>query len=212
MFCQFCGKNVAEGETCGCEKEREVLEANNKKIPTNMIIAAASVVVVLILLILLIASIGGSGYKKAVKQYVKSYNTGNGELMVEVLDTEKELRYYEKYYNTDYDDMCDDYEDDIDETIDYLEDEYGDDVKISVKFGDKEKLDEDDIEEIEDACKNVYGSKVTIQKAYELECTFVVKGDDDKDDEDMDIIVIKVKDEGWKLYNCSSYSIYYLFR
>ncbi len=205
MFCQFCGKDIAEGEVCGCEKEREVLnestenaEITEKKKPDTMLIAAAvAFVAVIVLVVILIASIGG-GYKKPVKDFVKALNKCDGTLMVDTVFTDKMIRYMEKEENMDYDDLCDEFDDLLDNMMDELEDEYGDDVKITLKIEDKDKLDEDDIEEIEDYYKEE-DIRITIKKAYELECNLAVEGEDDDDDEDFDIIVIKVKDEGWKL-------------
>lgn len=212
-FCQFCGKEVAEGEACGCEKEREIMSgeaaaensvnaeekkpANSKIVIIAAAIAAAAIFITLV--VLLIVSIGSGGYKKPVEQFVKSINKGNGEILVEATCTEKMLRHFDKEEDMEYEDVCDEFEDMIDDVVDEWEDDYGDDIKLSVKIEDKYELDEDEIEEIEDEYKKM-GYRTKIDKAYELECTFTIKGEDDDDEDDADLIVIKVEGEGWKLY------------
>ncbi len=204
MFCQFCGKEVAEGENCGCAKEREAMNgeaaAEKKKGGAVPFIVAAVIALAAVaaLIVLLVMSAGG-GYKKPVEQFVKSFNECDGELLVEAMCTEKMLRYFDKEDDMEYEDVCDEFEDMIDDVIDDWEYDYGDNVKLSVQFGDKYELDEEEIEEIEDEYRDD-GYRVRIDKAYELECNLAIKGEDDKDDEDFDFIVIKVEDEGWKLY------------
>ena len=127
-------------------------------------------------------------------------------MLVEATCTKKMLRYYDKKKNWEYEDVCDEFEDMIDDAIEDWEDDYGDDVVLSVKFGDRYEFDEDEIEEIEEEYKD-NGYRVKIDKAYELECNLAVVGEDDKDDEDFDLIVIKVEDEGWKLYMGSLYDV-----
>lgn len=211
-FCQFCGKEVAEGEACGCEKEREIIGGEaatensvntEEKKPVNskiVIIAAAiaAAAIFITLVVLLIVSIGSGSCKKPVEQLVKSINKGDGEILVEATCTEKMLRHFDKEEDMEYEDVCDEFEDMIDDVVDEWEDDYGDDIKLSVKFEDKYELDGDEIEEIEDQYKRM-GYRTKIDKAYELECTFTIKGEDDDDEDDADIIVIKVKGEGWKL-------------
>lgn len=211
MFCQFCGKEVAEGEACGCAKEREIMdgeavaEKKNGGSAAFIIAAVIALAAVVTLLVLLVVSAGG-GYKKPVEQFVKAVNECDGEILVEAVCTEKMLRYYDKKKDWEYDDVCDEFEDMIDDAIDDWEDDFGDDIVLSVEFGDKYELDEDEIEELEDGYKN-NGYRVKIDKAYELECNLVIVGEDDEDDEDYDITVIKVEDEGWKLYMGSLYDM-----
>ncbi len=211
MFCQFCGKEIVEGETCGCAKEREAMSgevvAEKKKggLAAFIIAAVISFTAVVTLIVLLVMSAGG-GYRKPVEQFVKAVNECDGEILAEATCTKKMLRYYDKKKNWEYEDVCDEFEDLIDETIEDWEDDYGDDVVLSVEFGDKYELDEDEIEEIEDEYKD-NGYRVKIDKAYELECNLAIVGEDDEDDEDYDFIVIKVEDEGWKLYMGSLYDV-----
>ncbi|MBQ7981371.1 MAG: hypothetical protein IJ305_07180 [Oscillospiraceae bacterium] len=209
MFCQFCGKEIAEGEVCGCANEREVLNevAENKNNGSGTFITVALIALgtVITLIVLLIVSVGGN-YKKPVNQLVKAFNECDGEVLVEATCTKKMLRYYDKKKNWEYEDVCDEFEDMIDDAIDDWEDDFGDDVVLSVEFGDKYELDEDEIEEIEDDYKN-NGYRVKIDKAYELECNIAFVGEDDKDDEDYDLIVIKVEGEGWKLHMGSLYEV-----
>lgn len=211
MFCQFCGKEIAEGETCGCAKEHgamdgEAVAEKKKGGAVPFVIAAVIAFAAVITLIVLLVMSAGGGYKKPVEQLVKSFNECDGEMLVEATCTKKMLRYYDKKKNWEYEDVCDEFEDLIDDAIDEWEYDYGDDIVFSIKFGDKYELDEDEIEEIEDEYRD-NGYRVKIDKAYELECNLAIAGEDDSDDDDYDFIVIKVEDEGWKLYMGSLYDV-----
>lgn len=211
MFCQFCGKKVAEGENCGCAKEREAMNceaaAEKKKggaVP--FIVAAVIALAAVVALIVLLVMSAGGGYRKPVEQFVMAVNECDGATLVEASCTKKMLRYFDKKKNWEYEDVCDEFEDMLDEAIEDWEDDYGDDVVLSVKFGDKYELDEEEIEEIEDEYKD-NGYRVKIDKAYELECNLAIVGDDDSDEEKLDLVAIKVEDEGWKLYMGSLYAM-----
>ena len=238
-FCQFCGKEVKEGEVCGCKIEREVMVEDKQEVPASAItethsepafseygseggaviekpkdtkvivaFAAAAAVIVIAAIIILIAAAGG-GYKKPVKDFVKAFNECDGKLLTDTIATEKMIKYLDKEADMDYDDMCDEMEGMIDEILEEWEEDYGDDLRLSVKFEDKDELDKDDIEELEDYYKEQHNIKVKIEKAYELECVMTLVGEDDDDDEDVNMIVIKVRDEGWKLFIGSLNEIVY---
>lgn len=204
MFCQFCGKEIAEGEICGCAKEREIMDsetvAEKKKGGTAAFIIAAVIALaaVVTLIVLLVVSVGG-GYRKPVEKFAEAVNEGDGEILAESVCTEKMLRYFRKEKDWDYEDVCDELEDMIDDRLESWERHHGDHVQLSVEFGDEYKLDEDEIEDIEDEYRD-NGYRVRIDKAYELECTVLIEGDEDGEKEEYDFIVIKVEDEGWKLY------------
>ena len=74
-----------------------------------------------------------------------------------------------------------------------LEEEYGDDIKISYKIKDKDKIDKDDLEELEDSIKDKYDEKVRVSKGYELKVKMKIKGDDDKDEDTTTIKVYKIE-------------------
>ena len=79
-----------------------------------------------------------------------------------------------------------------------LEDEYGDDIKVSYKIKDKEKIDKDDLEDLEDDIKDTYDEKVKVSKGYELKIEMKIKGDDDKEKDTTKIKVYKI-DGDWCL-------------
>ena len=70
--------------------------------------------------------------------------------------------------------------------------EYGKNIKYKVEFKDKEKLDKDEIKEFEKKLKSNTGKKVSIDKAYELDCEIKIKGSKDDDEQDMIISVGKI--------------------
>jgi len=86
--------------------------------------------------------------------------------------------------------------DDLDELaegiLDNLEDEYGDDIKISVKYKDKNKIDKDDLEDLEEMYEDNYDSKVKISKGYEVEIKATIKGDDEKETDTTTLSVYKI--------------------
>ena len=203
MFCQFCGKEVAEGEVCGCAKEREIMdseavaEKKNGGTVAFIIAAVIALAAVVTLIVLLVVSVGG-GHRKPVEKFAEAVSECDGEMLAEAVCTEKMLRYFRKEKDWDYEDVCDELEDLIDDRLDSWERHHGDHVKLSVEFGDEYKLDEDEIEDIEDDYRD-NGYRVRSDKAYELECTVLIEGDEDGEREDYDFIVIKVEGEGWKL-------------
>lgn len=229
-FCQFCGKEVKEGEVCGCRIGLDVMPAHNQensapavtetpvepavpafsayesgdgaiaKKPKGIKLIIAFAAAVFLAIIIVPAIVGGSAYKMPVKNFVRAFNEGDGKLLTDTIATEKMIAYLEKEADMDYDDMCDEMEGMIDEILKSWEEDYGDDLRLSVKFEDKDELDKDDIDELEEYYKEQENIKVKIEEAYELECVMTLVGEDDDDDEDVNMIVIKVRDEGWKLF------------
>ncbi|MBQ5319803.1 MAG: hypothetical protein J6K17_11975 [Oscillospiraceae bacterium] len=202
-ICQNCGNEVNEGEVCSCQQNSAPAKQLSKETLTIIAAAAAG----FLFFVIILAVIFGGGYKKPVNDVIKAINKEDGELYVKAAYTEKMLDYYDDSWGRDEDDLAESFEDEVEDVKDNLEDDLGKKIKYSVKFREKEKLDKDDIEDIEDACRD-NGYRIKIQSAYELECDIFVKGKDDKDDNDVDITVIKVEGEGWKLYS-GTYGILY---
>lgn len=219
-FCGYCGNEVAEGELCSCQQgQNECHESqaqyasdedavkNNSDKGGKAVIGVIAAVIVLIVVLLFVLILGGSGYKKVVKELQTALNEADGDLIMNIMCNEDMLDDMEDYfddswYYDDLDEYINDMENDLDDLTDSLEDEFGKNLKISIKITDRKKLDEDDIEDdIEDVYKKVYGMRVKVAKAYKLNCEVEVKGKDGEDDKRAKIIVFKTKDGEWKLFD-----------
>ena len=82
--------------------------------------------------------------------------------------------------------------------LDSLEDYCGDDVKISYKILDKEKIDKDDLKDIEEELEDDLDCKVKVSKGYEVTIKTTIKGDDEKKSNSSTINVYKIDGE-WVL-------------
>ena len=219
-FCKFCGKELDGGEVCSCEQAQAENTANTEtneietvkpestdgstaaaKVTvdkTTKIVLAAVAAVVVILFCVIIALLSGGSYKDPVEDLEKAYNKSNGKLLVNTTYTNKMIKKYEKNYD-DIEELYEVYDDLLEMFDEDMEDEYGKNVKYTIKIEDKYKLYSDDIEDLEDYYDRYLDTKVKITEGYELECTMKIKGRDDKDEEDFELTVVKIKDEGWKL-------------
>ena len=127
-----------------------------------VIVLVAAVAAVLLLGVLLIASLGG-GYKKPLDKICKTINKQEKDIdkLVSVFlpdfagDAYADLMKIMRD-NDEVADAYDEMEDSIDEIYASLEDEFGDDVKISYEIKKKEKMDKDDLEDIEETIHDIY--------------------------------------------------------
>lgn len=202
-FCKFCGKEIIEGEQCDCSESQSAAQENTApsaapeataEKPSNnaAIVLAAALVIILVIIISLVSSIAGGGYKKPVNDFEKALNKADGKLLAECMYGDDMLDELDK----------DDYED-LSTTIEWLvemcEEEVGDDVKFTIKIEDKEKLKKSELKDIEETYSESYDMDVKVKKGYVLEGTFKIKGDDDKEEEDIELTVVKIKGDGWKI-------------
>jgi hypothetical protein len=194
-FCKYCGKEIPDGSVCDCA-ESQLAATNlekpetpaNKKNTKPVIIA---VIVVIVLVIIALCTSGG-GYKAPIDDCVKSLNNCDGELLLESMLTKSMIK-----------DLDDDEIDSIDSMLEYavefLEEEYGDDIKVSVKIKSKEKLTDDELDEISESYEDYFDETVKIKKGYAVKVKIKVKGDDDSDTNTTTLNVVKIKGGGWKL-------------
>lgn len=153
-----------------------------------MIIAAAAVI--LVILIVLVNLLFGGGYKKPVDNMVKAMETGKGKYLYKAMP---EFLIEYQYEDEKKSDIYDDLDESMELITGMLEEEYGDDIKISYKIKDKDKIDKDDLEDLEDSIKDKYDEKVRVSKGYELKVKMKIKGDDDKDEDTTTIKVYKIE-------------------
>ncbi len=149
-------------------------------------------VALILSLVVCLAACGGSGYKSLVGDYVEAMNDCDAEKMLDALP--KEYIDYMEDQGIDEDDLIDELEYYLELMFEELEDEYGDDIKITYKITENKKMDKDDLEDLQDEYDEM-DYDIDIEEARELEVELTIKGDDDKDTDDLDLIIIKVDGE-----------------
>lgn len=232
-FCPNCGNQIPDGGVCPCQSgamnmNNNPMNMNNGPVnqnynpyaqPSNQgggvqldqkkqlilygCIAAGAIVVLVLLFNLLF----GGGYKKPIKQVIKGFNHNNAKKIAYAMYPKE----YIKDELEDEDDFdWDDADDAIEDSKEYFEDEYGEDIKIKVKFLDKKDVKKKELEKLEDMYDDVYDAEV--KKAYKVKVEMTIKGDDDDDDSKVWLYVVKLKGDGWKLApygsGASMFSIY----
>ncbi|MFT3950515.1 MAG: zinc ribbon domain-containing protein [Oscillospiraceae bacterium] len=182
------GATVAQGTPLDSfkKKVKEIWTGPNR----NKIIGIAAIAVVAIIVLCILASLLGGGYKKPIDNLFKGMEKGDEDKFFSAFPKEAEDQF--KSYSS----ILGSSSSFLDSITDELEDKYGDDIKISYKVKDKDKMDKDDLDDLEDDYKDKYDEKVKITKGYELTLDVTIKGDDDKDTDDMDITVLKI-DGDW---------------
>lgn len=192
-FCMSCGAKV-EGAVPTAEADTNGAAA--KKLPEGAVKLGIAAIAV-ILVIVIISSLFGSSYKDPIKSYEKIMNGKISKSSVEKLAPDEYWEYCAdeadekvKDYIKDYvDDLKDSYEDSIEE----MEDEYGKNVKYSFKIEDKKELSDKKVEKIAEALNDRYDIKEkSVKKAYKLDVEVTVKGKEDDDDYDTEMVSVKI--------------------
>ncbi len=226
VFCQNCGSSVEVEETQQEQVQEEqvvqeeqpeewgvpqweppVQPANMDKKKIGIAVAAVAVIV------LLICILGGGGYKKAAKSYIKAIEKSNAKQLLK-------LTMPKKAQKEEFDDK-DDKKDWIEDTEDYLDEmwEYFDDNDMKVTFEIKEYENLKKLDDLEEDVEDQYGiedlkdfrdymeddfddcdMKVKhIKAAYAVEVKAKMKGDEETSSETMILIVYKYKGD-WFVY------------
>ncbi len=169
-----------------------------KFLPFGILALAIAVVIVLF-------SMCGSSYKKTLK-YAEQIENGKFSNIEKLAPKD----VFEDYLDDDMDmdkkeyiEYCEDRYDDI---IDSLEDEYGDNIKIDLKIEDKKKLSDkklDDWREYLDETYDIPEKKV--KKAYKLEIKQTIKGSEDKEEIDFDLVAVKIGGNWYLLWEDGSF-------
>jgi hypothetical protein len=179
------------------------------------IVIVAIVAAVAVLAVCLLSAFGVIGYKKAVKNYVDvEYKYVVSKSKIESLAPKEYWEYYEDEYDEDLDDVVDEYEDYADEKIEYLDDEFGDDWRVTYKIEDKEKISDSKLKKIARALHDDYDiKKSSVKKGFDIELELEIKGSEDDDDGDDDIAVLKIDGKWYPVYyeidgdECSVYFV-----
>lgn len=222
-FCTTCGAkfDVAPAQTAekadGNETLLDKFKANAnaeglKKLQANpnftKYVGIGVVAIAAIIIICILCSVLGGGWKKPIKNYFKGIEEKDGAILMEAYH-EYELKNEKKANDWTNSEQKKSYKETAKLLNKYLDEieEYGNDIKISVKFDDKEKLDEDELKDYEKALEVAWDKKnLEVTKGYTVEGITKIKGDDDKGEEDFEFVVLKV-DGDWCMVDESVLSL-----
>lgn len=236
-FCPHCGANLAEQNAAGATQETYATggfsgettgNSASKSGLKNIIIIGGVALVVLVLIIFGVSS--ANAWKKPIKNQVSMMNKRATSVKTILNATDYAPvtndfynAYYEMYADycdMDLDEYYEDKADDIEDAYDYMDDQYGDDWKVTYKIKKKEKLDDDEIDDLQEDWEyfvenyeNVddwYGDdadddlieavekqvekldKKKITKGYKVKVRIKIEGEDDSDSETVEMYVVKL--------------------
>lgn len=132
-------------------------------------------------------------YEQPVESYLKAIQNGSGSEFKKSAGKDQ-VAHIEEYYSEDY---FDEYAKQLKEEA---EDQYGENLRITYKVKNKEKVDEEDLKHYERDYESDYDVDITMSEGYELETNVKMKGDDDSEEDDMTFIVVKI-DGKWVIYD-----------
>lgn len=224
-FCPFCGKEVAENETCSCHANEKpeagatpkgnaptgegfnynmdtspfgmTHEAAKKK---NILVIAIAAVVVAVVLIVLIVTSSMNAYKKPFKRFEKGFNSSNFGLMIEACFPKDYLDELEDQFGSYYDDwkeLITELNEELEEQKIELEDDYGKNVSLSIDILNKKKAEKSEIAMLE---SYYLWTDQKIQKAYKVKIKYTLKGRKDSDSQRGWVYAVKFNKSGWLFY------------
>ena len=193
--CAFCGtKNPAAPAAVNPNVEKIVNKARSLNKKNIAILAGAAIA--LIVVIIIISTIAGNGYKKAIDNFFDFTVEGKVNKL-EKLAPEAFWEELEEDFDIKLKDLKDQLEESFEAELEELEDEYGRNLKVKYKVLEKEEMDEDDLDDLKDTLKDSYGiKKKSVQKALEVEVEATIKGKEDEDTMEQDMVIVKI-DGDW---------------
>lgn len=203
--CNTCGsaqcEQKAPAETNGLAGKINAFVAKLKNKDKKAIGITAGIVVVLILIVVLVICLSGGGPEKALDNYISVLYNGKVNKLEKLAPAE-----YWEYLEDESDVSLSDAEEQMEELnktlIRGLEDEYGNNIKISYKILEKDDVSSKDLDSMKDYIKSNYDiPKKSVTDAVELEVEMTVRGDDDEETDESTFYAVKVNGD-W--YICSS--------
>ena len=162
----------------------------------------AGVVAALILIVVLVICLSGSGPEKALDRYMDVFYYGKSS-RIEKLAPKEYWDYLEENEDMDIEDAEDQVKTFYKTIIRGLEDEFGDDIKISYKVTEIDDVKKSTLDKMKDKIKSTYDiPKKDVTDAVEMEVEMTIKGDDDKDSDDITLYAVKI-DGDWYICNAS---------
>ena len=204
-FCGNCGAEMADDAricgSCGTLMEEvDVAPAPATKKKLTPVVAVAVVAAVAVLIACLLPAFGVVGYKKALKDY---YNfTCKGKISEKSLIAlapkdvwdAMEDSWDEDDMDFDMDEFAENYEEVFDDMKDYLDEEYGDNWRITYKVDSKKKIKDSKLKKIARALNDDYDiKKSSVKKGFDLKIEWEIKGsEDDEDGKIKDVAALKI--------------------
>lgn len=148
----------------------------------------------------------GAGYEKTIQTYIDAIMEKDGELFLKTVDPyaiENKLEQYD-LDDDETDKLAKEFKTVAKNTLSSLEDRFSDDIgdleKITFEISDVTEYEKDELEILAEWLDDEYGYDADeIQAIALLEVEFTYVGDEDEDDEDAELAVIKI-DGKW--YRC----------
>lgn len=195
--CDACQTSPAPADTNGFAGKINQFIDQLKKKDKKALGILAGIAAALILIFVLVLCLSGGGPENALDTYFDVMYRGKIS-KVEKIAPEK----YWKSLDEDMDEIEDNMKTLYKMRIRGLEDEYGDNIKISYKITDKDEVTKNTLNEMKDNIKSKYDiPKKTVTDACELEIELTIKGDEDKETREGSFFVVKV-DGDW--YICDA--------
>lgn len=162
----------------------------------KLIIVPAAAVVGVIAVIVVLSLLLSHPYKKAVKGYIAmdaSYKATEKQYMAQIPEEAWEYLEEEKKY-APADDQWDSYEKRAEKYVEALEEEYGENYKVTFKIENASKLSDKKLKDWKDYAKENWDvSKKDVKAGYKLKLEVTIKGSEDKDSDTIKLVVIKYK-------------------
>lgn len=148
-------------------------------------------IVALVLVAAIVCGIFVPTEKTPVKDLINITLKGDFDKLEKMLPKDY-LEWVEDELDSDIDDLIKAEEESADHYMEALENEYGDNIRISIKITDKKELSKKKLNDIKDNLKEIGINKKDVKKAVKLSVDYTIKGSDDKDEDDFKVVVVKI--------------------
>ncbi len=220
--CSQCGVSTAEQveQPVAAEAEAPIAESVEAEVTAQAAPAAGfnieslkklaplgAAALAVIVVIAIVISLFSGGYKDPVKYYEQISN-GNYKNVEKMAPKAVWEQLEEENDDFDLAELKEEAEESWEDTLEYLEEEYGKNIKIKIKVTDSKKLSDKKLDDLKDAIHDNYDeiAKKSITAAYELDVEMTIKGSEDEDDNETELISVKV---GGKWYLCDNSGEFY---
>ena len=140
----------------------------------------------------------GNGYEKAIDNFVDASMYGKAKA-VKALAPKELWEYIEEEYDITPDAVADYYEEMSEGSLEALEEEYGKNIKVSYVLDEADEVDEYQYDKIKDKLKECGVKRKDIKKAVEVEAEMKIKGKEDADTAEVELVFVKIGGD-WYYY------------